>query len=186
MEYAARMGLDEATSERPSTGKLVDLLSRINGGILEMPDLDLRTQERDRRIDKVCVAIALLKTRFGGELELVPRSLLRFIAHTQFRYGVRSIAHLMDIISSKAFKEGKLDIREGNLPLNSEITLQGSSLSLHLLDKDHGFGIVNRWNDYSKDNTMVSLEKKSIMFRWRNTIIARSPEFRGRRAPLRL
>lgn len=79
-------------------GKLVDLVSRINGGELEIPSLDLVEPERDRRVDKVCLTISLLKLRFGPELELIPLSLLRFVATSKFRYGVRSLAHFIDLI----------------------------------------------------------------------------------------
>src|SRR5436853_4340210 len=98
------MGLElETGDETTATGKLVDLLSRINGGIINIPDLDLRSEHRDRRVDKVCIAVGLSKARFGDDLSEMPRSLLRFIAHTTFRYGVRSIAHLIDLIETDAF-----------------------------------------------------------------------------------
>jgi hypothetical protein len=156
MVHSATMRSDgDIAGEGTPSGKLVDLLSRINGGVIEIPDLDLRTRERDRRVDKVCVTIALLKGRFGTDLQHVPRSLLRFIAHTHFRYGVRSIAHLIDIISSNALRDGELKIGENDLPIKSEQALQESSLRLHLLDENQGFGIVNRWKEFSKDNKTV-------------------------------
>jgi hypothetical protein len=151
------MRLDgEVTSESVPAGKLVDLLSRINGGIVDIPDLDLRTNDRDRRVDKVCVTIALLNARFGNSLSQIPRALLRFVAHTHFRYGVRSIAHLIDIINLKAFKREALTIKTADLPMHSEETLRESSLRLHLLDKDQAFGIVNKWKEFSKDNKVVT------------------------------
>ncbi len=94
---AARSMQTEVDNETPSS-KLVDLLSRINGGELVIPRLDDVKEGRDRRIDKICIAIGLLKQRFGDQLESEPRSLLRFIATTRFRYGVRSIVHLIDVI----------------------------------------------------------------------------------------
>jgi hypothetical protein len=148
------------------TGKLVDLLSRINGGVIEIPDLDLRTEHRDRRVDKVCVAVALVKARFGNQLTQMPRSLLRFIAHTKFRYGVRSIAHLIDVISSKAFSDGVLHAAKLGLPMTTEDVLQDSSLKLHLLDKDQCFGVVNRWKEFSKDAVVVNLKPVPILPLW--------------------
>jgi hypothetical protein len=160
MNQSAKMGLDvEPQSESSPTGKLVDLLSRINGGIINIPDFDLRTGTRDRRVDKVCVAIALLRDRFGSELAQVPRALLRFIAHTTFRYGVRSIAHLIDVIHSDAFRDGSLNLGALHLPSTSEETLRESSLRLHLVDKDQAFGIVNRWLEFIKDEAMVIIGK---------------------------
>jgi hypothetical protein len=164
MDHSATMRLDGSiTGENIPSGKLVDLLSRINGGVIEIPDLDLRTQNRDRRVDKVCVTISLLKARFGTSLEQIPRAVLRFVAHTHFRYGVRSIAHLIDIIRSKALTEGVLKIAEGDLPMRSEESLRESSLRLHLIDKDQGFGIVNRWREFSKDDKTISLRDPPFM-----------------------
>jgi hypothetical protein len=158
MDHSAKMRLDaDGAEEFVPTGKLVDLLSRINGGVINIPDLDLRTADRDRRVDKVCVTVALLRARFGPDLTEIPRSLLRFIANTKFRYGVRSIAHFIEIIDSRAFRDGSLRIAELHLPLMSESALQDSSLKLHLLDKDQGFGIVNRWKEFAKDKKTVNL-----------------------------
>lgn len=160
MEQSAKMGLD-ADADATGTGKLIDLLSRINGGVINIPDLDLRTEQRDRRVDKVCVTVALLKARFGSDIARVPRALLRFVAHTAFRYGVRSIAHLVDVIASTALNEKSLDLNRLGLPLSSEEVLRDSSLSLHLLDKDKGFGIVNRWKEYSEDNATADVGAKN-------------------------
>jgi RNA helicase len=159
MDHSAAMKLDgDLGGDGAATGKLVDLLSRINGGIVEIPDLDLRTENRDRRVDKVCVTISLLRARFGNNLEEVPRALLRFVAHTKFRYGVRSIAHLIDIIRPKALNDKKLTIGESDLPMASEKAIRESSLRLHLLDKDQAFGIVSRWKEFCKDTKKVTLE----------------------------
>ena len=163
MERSATMGLDFEKGEYSPAGKLVDLLSRINGGVIKIPDLDLRTKERDRRVDKICITVSLLKQRFGEELTLVPRSLLRLVAHTAFRYGSRSIAHLIDMIDSEALKKGGvIDGDALRLPLMTEAELGNSSLSLHVLDKDKAFGIVNRWKDFSQDHVMVSVMPPSL------------------------
>ena len=159
MAQSAKMQVDAEAAlnaEKP-IGKLIDLLSRINGGIINIPDLDLRSRSRDRRVDKVCMAITLLKIRFGEGLSEVPRPLLRFIAHTQFRYGVRSIAHLVDLIDSSALKKNALRLGALRLPFSKESTLRDSSLKLHLLDKDSAFGVVNRWRDFVKDKAIVDL-----------------------------
>lgn len=167
MDQSAKMRLETDTAEGfIPPGKLIDLLSRINGGVINIPDLDLRSEQRDRRVDKVCVAVALIKARFGNDLNKMPRSLLRFIAQTTFRYGVRSIAHLIDIIGSEAFQNGGLKGEKLALPITSEDALQDSSLKLHLLDKDQGFGIVNRWKEFSRDRVVVDLSESFLrMFR---------------------
>jgi len=171
MDESAKMRLDTDTGEGSApTGKLIDLLSRINGGIINIPDLDLRTKDRDRRIDKVCIAVELAKARFGSDLVRIPRSLLRFIAHTSFRYGVRSIAHLIDLIESKSFDGQALKEEAMDLPITSEEALQDSSLKLHLLDRDQGFGIVNRWKQFSVDKAEVrvalALSLQPMLSRW--------------------
>jgi len=169
MMRSALMRLDgEPQSDYAPTGKLVDLLSRINGGVINIPEFDLRTEERDRRVDKVCVTVSLLKDRFGEDLVFVPRSLLRFIAHTTFRYGVRSIAHLIEGISKEAFEKDALKGDALGLPIGRQEALEDSILRLHLLDKDQGFGIVNRWQDFAKDKTTVNLKLPiERFFRWR-------------------
>ena len=163
MDLSAKMGLNPETQEEfVPAGKLIDLLSRINGGIINIPEFDLRTGERDRRVDKVCVTVALLRDRFGDQLTVIPRSLLRFIAQTTFRYGVRSIAHLIEVIDSDAFHGGALDGGKLVLPTNSEEALRESSLRLHLLDKDQSFGIVNRWLACAKDTATVDLGRRGF------------------------
>ena len=162
MELAAKMRIDvEGGTDAIPTGKLVDLLSRINGGVINIPDLDLRTEDRDRRVDKVCVTASLLRVRFGDELTAIPRALLRFVAHTAFRYGVRSIAHLVDMIDSDAYSKGALQVSKLRLPMDSEKLLLSSSLRLHLLDKDQSFGIVNRWKEFSRDDAVVTTKDRS-------------------------
>jgi hypothetical protein len=163
MDQSAKMSLDTETADGTAPkGKLVDLLSRINGGVINIPDLDLRSEHRDRRVDKVCVAVALIKARFGDDLMEVPRCLLRFIAQTTFRYGVRSIAHLIDVIDSKCCRNGGLKGDALGLPIVSENALQDSSLKLHLFDKDQGYGIVNRWKEFSHDKVVVRLKQDSL------------------------
>ena len=126
MDQSAKMRIETETAEGSiATGKLVDLLSRINGGVINIPDLDLRSEHRDRRVNKVCIAIGLTKARFGSDLIEMPRSL--FVScHTTSRYGVRSIAHLIDLIESGAFSKGILTRETLGLPITSEEPLQDS------------------------------------------------------------
>jgi hypothetical protein len=162
MDRSATMRVDpEANDGSTPRGKLVDLLSRINGGVINIPDLDLRTKDRDRRVDKVCVAISLIQARFGRDVDEVPRCLLRFIAHTSFRYGVRSVAHLVDTINTDAIsKTGKrLELTNLGLPLQSESQVKDSSLRLHVIDRDGGFGVVSRWDDFASDKEVVSIAR---------------------------
>jgi hypothetical protein len=144
-------------------GKLVDLLSRINGGELEIPPLDLVTQDRDRRADKVCLTISLLEARFGTAIEVVPRSLLSFVARSSFRYGVRSLAHLVDFIDPFTNgAEGKeLTTKQLRLPLTSVSALRASSLAYHVFSEDGPAAIVDCWKDASREEIKVRIREES-------------------------
>ena len=144
-------------------GKLVDLVSRINGGELEIPPLDLVADGRDRRADKVCLTISLLKSRFGGDLELVPVSLLRFVATTKFRYGVRSLAHLIDLIQpfeSNAENTTQLLSKQLTFPLNNVSSLRNSSLAYHVFSEDGPAAIVEHWKIAASDKASVRIQEK--------------------------
>ncbi|MBV9927406.1 MAG: ATP-binding protein [Acidobacteria bacterium] len=81
-----------------SGNKLTDLVSRINGTHINIPSLN--DNESDRQVDKVCVAIALLRRKYGAKLRAVPTRLLRFIYDNDFEHGVRSIRHLIERIGN--------------------------------------------------------------------------------------
>lgn len=138
--------------------KLVDLLSRINGGELEIPSLDDVKLDRDRRVDKVCLTISLLQHRFAGRLEIVPWALLRFVAISRFRYGVRSIAHLVDHVTPPAEESTSLSIDELNLPLGSITALRDSSLSYHIFSEDGPASIMNMWSECQKCKVAVRIK----------------------------
>lgn len=147
----------ESKKAKGPEGKLVDLLSRINGGVIAIPDLDLQTEGRDRRVDKVCIAVALLRQRFGKQILAIPRSLLRFVAHTKFQYGARSIAHLLDEIDQRAYEKRVLEGARLTLPLTSAELLRASSLRFHLLESEDV--VVARWEEFSSDPSVVSVRE---------------------------
>ena len=147
----------EAPTGAGHNPKLIDLFSRINGGILSIPPFYDSTRQIDRRADKVCIAIQLLKNRFGKNLVLVPLSLLRFIATTQFRYDVRSIAHLIDLIPYRANAE-KLSVEHLSLPLSSAPRLKESSLAYHLLHEDQALGIIKNWEESIKNKEFMPIK----------------------------
>jgi hypothetical protein len=149
--------------EHVADDKLIDLVSRINGGELEIPPLDLVADGRDRRADKVCLTISLLKSRFGADLELVPASLLRFVATTKFRYGVRSLAHLIDLIQPfDGNTENTTQIlpKQLTFPLNNVINLRNSSLAYHAFSEDGPAAIVEHWKVASSDEASVRIRQK--------------------------
>jgi hypothetical protein len=159
MEQAGTMK-DHADSpaETRRSGKLVDLLSRINGGVISIPDLDHRSESRDRRIDKICIAVSLLKYRFGRNLKSVPRALLSFVGRTRFRYGVRSLEHLIESIRREAQNEAKdLNLASLGLPFINEEELGKHSLRFHLSHNDGAYGIVRAWQSHCQDTSSIGL-----------------------------
>jgi hypothetical protein len=139
------------TTSDDETGKLPDLLSRINGGEFKIPDLDEVSSPtrshpiaRDRRVDKVCLTVALLLQRFPS-LSTVPWAFLRFIAETQFRYGVRSISHLIDLIPAIDKKKTTLEMEDLMLPLDSAPQLNGTSLAIHLIAPYGPASVIETW-----------------------------------------
>ena len=145
-------------------GKLIDLVSRINGGEIEIPPMDLIEAGRDRRADKVCLTISLLRSRFGSDLELIPLSLLRFVSTSKFRYGVRSLAHLIDLIQPfAADAENTIQLQASQLrfPLNNVAALRASSLAYHIFSEDGAAAIVDHWKAVFADNTNVRIRKET-------------------------
>jgi hypothetical protein len=147
-------------------GKLTDLLSRINGGELTIPLLDEVTDDRDRRVDKVCLTLSLLRQRFGPQLAAVPWALLRFVAETKFRYGVRSISHLIDVIPFKDFEKGTLLTGDLRLPLETAEDLTSSSLASHLIERGGPPAVVKRWNNLRPHEASVRFDKPKQVSLW--------------------
>lgn len=132
-------------TDMPEDTKIVDLLSRVNGGELEIPPMDLQEGERDRRVDKVCLTISLIQNRFGQSIEFVAWALLRFVTISRFRYGVRSIAHLIDLVTPEGENQKMIDLGRLTLPLNSVAELKSSSLAYHLITEDGPSAIIDAW-----------------------------------------
>jgi hypothetical protein len=142
--------------------KLVDLLSRINGGELEIPPLDVVDKSRDNRIDKACLTISLLQRRFGNSLSLIPWCLLRFVVKSKFRYGVRSIAHLIDLVSPPDDGSDSLLLKHVALPLNSVEQLRESSLAYHVFSEDGPAAIVDQWKTGLNEVLVRVKEKEEL------------------------
>jgi hypothetical protein len=140
-----------------TTQKLIDLFSRINGPVVNIPSLG-RGGEGTRPMDKVVIAVQLLKRRFGSDLKRVPFAFLRFIAKAQFRYDVRSITSLIDLIKSNV-ENNKIVIDESTLPaLASVDDLRNSSLAYHLVDEeDAAHGIIQLWTECKTSTHFVPI-----------------------------
>jgi len=147
--------------------KLADLLSRINGGELEIPSLDLEKNDRNRKVDKICIAIALIQQRFGRRITAVPWALLRFVADNYFRYGVRSITHLIDLIPKIDDDSIDLKLKDLNLSLNSVESLKKSSLIYHIISEDGPAEIIRNWEKIKESDVLVrfqSIPEEEVSF----------------------
>ena len=162
MEYARSMR--EKPLQIPTQNpKLIDLFSRVNGGVLKIPPFYDLSQKTDRRVDKVCITIHLLRNRFGMNLKKIPVGLLKFISETEFRYDVRSIAHFIDLIPyQKGLSE--LTFEQLSLPLKSAQQLKRSSLIYHLIHEDQALGIVNKWKESIALSSPLMIDFDAIAF----------------------
>lgn len=138
--------------------KLIDLFSRINGSVIRIPPFYDATTQIDRRSDKVAITVNLLRRRFGDSLKTAPLPLFQFVAQTTFRYDVRSIAHLIELIP---FKRGVSDLSLDalGLPIDSPEAIRASSLAYHLVDdQNQAHGIADVWRRAKEHNYAVPLQ----------------------------
>lgn len=143
--------------------KLVDLLSRINGGTMEIPPFEDAEKNLDRRYDKVCIAVELLRQRFPT-LRQVSTALLRFLAQTRFRYGVRSIANFINMIPYEKKME-KLEIDHlRSIPLGNTSLLKKDPLASHLLHDDHVHGVADTWKELIKDTSTLPVHADALEY----------------------
>ena len=127
---------------------------------MEIPGLDTVLGERDRRIDKVCLTIALLQHRFADRFETIPWALLRFVVMSKFRYGVRSIAHLVDLVSPLDKGVSSMQLSDLNIPLQSVAGLRDSSLAYHVFSEDGPAAIIELWHDCCQSDIAVRIKKQ--------------------------
>lgn len=159
IEQAMKAAKSMLVAPEAPESKLVDLLSRINGGELEIPPLDATTKDGDRRVDKVCLTASLLQNRFDDKLETIPWAFLRFVVMSKFRYGVRSIAHLVDLISPLEEKATSLQLKTLKLPLNNISELRDSSLAYHIYSEDGPAAIIDLWEKSCKCDIAVRIKE---------------------------
>ncbi len=127
--------------------KLVDVFSRMNGKVVQVPSL----KGVSAVADKVTIAMHLLRRRFRA-CEFVPRALLSFIAEAEFRYEARSLATLIDMIQADDAQQlQRLRKRHlKSLPLRDKEALKLSPLAFHLVNDDGAGGLVSLWNKADK------------------------------------
>lgn len=150
--------LEKAGECRPAdgpadNGKIVDLMSRINGTVIRIPQFSTasNTGLPNSVADKVAIASILLRSRFRNCVR-VQRSLLRFFARVGFRYSARSLTAVVNAISLNSRGnadeiEAIEDIHLETLPLDKREKLEASTLAYHLYHEDGIKGVVDLWNE---------------------------------------
>jgi hypothetical protein len=79
------------------------------------------------------------------------------VANTNFRYGVRSIAHLVELIPFR--KEAvTLSAKQLGLPFSSAADLKQSSLAYHLLHHEQADGVLAMWKQARMSDAQMPIE----------------------------
>lgn len=148
----------------PENAKLVDLFSRINGTVISFPSLNSLHGEQYRAFDKVAICVQLIRRRFPT-IKWVPIAFLRFVGRLQFRYDVRSITRLVDMINvSGGASADSISLKDMPIEFSDLTELRKSSLVYHLIDdKDNAHGIVKLWKSVSDDDAIVSISPTSLI-----------------------
>jgi hypothetical protein len=159
---ARSMRLGSSSLDGPNA-KLVDLISRINGAVVNIPPLDKTDGRVGRPFDKVAIAVVLLKARFP-KVRRIPLAILAFIGKSRFRYDVRSITCVIDHITAPASDApDKLSMEHMPKALGSVKRLRESSLVYHLVnDADNAHGVCRLWKSLSVYDTLVPLTSPDI------------------------
>lgn len=156
LKYAKDIGTD-ITGKNLSNKKLIDVISRINGGEIIIPKFDAKSASRNRKVDKICIAISLILRRYE-KLEYISWSMLKFISEINFKHGVRSITHLIDLLPTTLSNTSRLsntDLEE--LPFSDPSVLDSDSLAYHLYDENGPKDICELWSNYQKYNVLVNV-----------------------------
>lgn len=131
--------------EIPDEDKLLDLFSRINGGVIEVRSL----RGGDSAAEKVVIAMQLLRNRFKM-CTTTTRALLAFISRVTFRYEARSIATFINMIRAApdVTAVDKEDLNQ--LPFQGKEQLKDSPLAFHLMNEDGPRALCDLWRECSE------------------------------------
>lgn len=149
--------------------KKTDFMSRINGSIIRIPRLDEVEYKsdgettRDRRADKVCIAVSIIENSFK-RIQYVPWRLLHFIATSEFRYGVRSIELLIDKLKELE-KEKKLNLKKIDKDFETLEYYRKSNLVYHIMNNKGPKAVVAEWNKLKKITTEVKISATEDVLR---------------------
>jgi KAP family P-loop domain len=131
--------------------KIEDLLSRINGGVIRLGSLS------DRRLDKLCIALTLIRRRFPA-VKGVELPLLKLLVDTRFLHSVRSMETLIQYFP-EADANGDLRVtpdfdRELTDNFLKKETFRSNVFAFHLSKGDRGHAL-NTWSDYKNLRFLV-------------------------------
>jgi len=79
---------------------------------------------------------------------------------SKFRYGVRSIAHLVDLIPPLNKDTHCMSLADLNLPLQSVAVLRDSSLAYHVFSEDGPAAIIELWHECCQSDIAVRIKKQ--------------------------
>jgi len=148
---------DEKKIQDKNINKLDDFLSRINGGFIRLPPLDPTDEHDGRFADKVCIALSLLERRYGENIKYAPWNIISFIGKTEFKYGVRSIAYIIDQFSDMD-KYGKLNNPPSFLNfLSDKQKLKETGFRYHIDGRKIG-AIRKMWDSVKEINISVDFK----------------------------
>jgi len=147
IETAKNMG-NEIKSKSTDLAKEVDLLSRINGKIIQLPILN--------KEEKICVFLFLLKNKYK-HLKFCDLNLLKFVGENNFRYGIRSIYNFVNYIKiRKGIAIGnELNINHTELPFKNVVDLKSTGLIYHFLEHEKEGGadsVIKLWKRINEEN----------------------------------
>jgi hypothetical protein len=133
--------------------KLSDCLSRINGGIITIPEVDEFVTPPNEQpelwtAEKVCFTVSMIQQRFGFSVKYIPLALLRFVAMNYFEYGARSIAHLVDLIKVNSTMQNISAIDHDmilTLPIFARDLFHKSSLIHHIRLRKDVKNAIEEW-----------------------------------------
>lgn len=162
MDEARSMRIEEKSSDKKKD-KLVDLLSRINGGIIKIPSLNDSNQIDQRKIEKIVITISLIRQKYNNTVKRIPNALLKFITNTNFRYGIRSITQIIDMLPYKEDSE-EIKLSEINLPLGSAKAIKESIFAYHFIHEEQENGVAENWKKYSEDESLITIFSDNVDF----------------------
>ena len=135
--------------------KLPDLISRINGGIITIPDFEDEDRSDIAKANKICITLSLLRKRFGKSFYRVPLSIIKFICSLETKYRSRSIGHIIDLLPIDLPNICGSPIEQNLLPFDSADDVKECGLVYHVNNFDLD-GIYECWIECQASTSFLS------------------------------